>query len=110
MACKAAYPSGMWGGPKEILAERAIGRLLDDGIKREQLIDAAAKYCAQLTATGKVGTEFVRGPEKFYGEGFWRGPFPLPAASQASAPKARMRTAHEIAEAFDPDNTALSAP
>lgn len=84
LECRAAYPAGLWEGPKEILAERAIGRLLEEGESPEALKAAAAKYCDQQTALGKLGTEFIRGPEKFYGEGHWRGPFKLP---QASAPK-----------------------
>lgn len=106
---KSAYPPGTFGQQNWILAEREIGRRLEEGFASEELVGAAAKYCKQQTAKGSAGTEFIRSPEKFYGQGFWRGPFPLPAAAQPSAPK-RMRTAQEIAEALDPNNTALSGP
>lgn len=106
---KAIYPAGMFGDQNWILAEREIGHRLDEGVTAEALTDAAAKYCEQQRAMGKLGSAFIRSPEKFYGAGFWRGPFPTPVASQSAPPK-RMRTALEIAEALDPNNTALSAP
>jgi hypothetical protein len=93
LQCRAEYPAGLWEGPKEILAERAIGRLLEQGESAEQLVAAAHSYREQQSALGKVGTEFVRGPEKFYGDGFWRGPFPLP---QPSVPKSTAPTMDEM--------------
>lgn len=93
LECREAYPNGLWEGPKEILAERAIGRLLEEGEPAATLVAAAGSYRAQQEALGKLGTEFIRGPEKFYGEGHWRGPFKLP---KPSAPKATAPTMDEM--------------
>ncbi len=82
---QASYPKGTYGQQNWILAEREIGFRLDEGVSPEQLVEAAAKYCEQQTAMRKAGTEFVRSPEKFYGQGFWKGPFPLPKVTGGSS-------------------------
>lgn len=106
---QAAYPKGLHRGDHWMLAERSIRKLLEQGERPETLLDAAAKYCAQQSTVGTLGTAQVLRPSTFFSTDAWRGPFPLPAASIAT-PVKRMRTAHEIAEALDPDNTALSGP
>jgi hypothetical protein len=73
------YPAGTYGGQNWILAERELGKLLDGGDHAPQLIAAAQSYADQQTAAGNVGTQFIRSPERFYRDGHWRGPFPLPA-------------------------------
>jgi uncharacterized protein YdaU (DUF1376 family) len=89
-----AYPAGTYGAQNWLLAERCIRRLVEEGVPGEQLVDAAAKYCAQQEAKGdSIGTQYIRSPEKFFGEGFWRGPFPLPAT------KADTRLANNLSAA-----------
>lgn len=73
------YPAGTYGGQSWILAERELGRLLDGGDHAPALLGAAQAYADQQAAMGNVGTQFIRSPAKFYAEGHWRGPFPLPA-------------------------------
>lgn len=75
---KTKYPAGTFGAQNWILAEREISKLLDLGETSESLTAAAAAYREQMDAKGSVGTQYVRSPEKFYGGGFWKGPFPLP--------------------------------
>jgi Helix-turn-helix domain len=81
-AVKGAYPAGTYRQTAWMIAERAIGQLLEEGVTGTQLLDAAKAYAKQTDARGKVGTEFVLGPDRFYGKGEWKGPFPLPKAPQ----------------------------
>lgn len=73
------YPAGTYGGQNWILTERAIGDLLDGGNHATELVGAAQAYAEQQRACGNVGTQYIRSPAKFYAEGHWRGPFPMPA-------------------------------
>lgn len=81
---KIAYPAGTFGQQNWILAERAVGKLLDVGEPPDALIAAALAYREQQDAKGSTGSQFIRSPEKFYGDGFWRGPFPKPKTKDAS--------------------------
>jgi hypothetical protein len=74
------YPAGTYGGQAWIQTERALGILLDGGDHAAELLDAATAYAQQQQATGNVGTQYIRSPAKFYSEGHWRGPFPMPVA------------------------------
>lgn len=79
--CREAYPPGTYAHANWILAEREISKLTDrlgECVDPERLVAAARDYCAQQTAMGKIGTQYIRSPEKFYGGGYWRGPFPVP--------------------------------
>lgn len=87
------YPAGTYGGQSWILAEREIGRLLEQGDHAATLVRAATDYGAQQTAMGNAGTQFIRSPAKFYAEGHWRGPFPMPVVR----PNTRKTTAERIA-------------
>lgn len=77
-AIEGEYPKGTYGAQNWILAEKALGKLLDEGESPVDLANAARLYADQQRAKGSIGTQFIRSPEKFYGDGFWRGPFPLP--------------------------------
>lgn len=80
------YPVGTWRGSVWILAAKAIAKRLDEGIDAELLIEAAESYAEQQAALGKVGTQYVLSPAKFYGDdGDWRGPFPLPKPAGKSS-------------------------
>jgi uncharacterized protein YdaU (DUF1376 family) len=103
---EASYPKGLHRGDHWMLAERSIRTLIEQGEDPGALKAAAAKYCEQQTALGKLGTHEVLRPSTFFGTPAWRGPFPI----AGPAPVRRMRTAREIADELDPDNTALSGP
>jgi len=92
---RAVYPPGVYRASNWLLAERELCTRLDEGVSADELVDAAAKYCAQQRAKGDaIGTQFVLSPENFFGpEGHWRGPFPLPAG------KADTRLANNISAA-----------
>lgn len=75
---QAIYPEGTYGAQNWLLAEREIGKLLDAGEPPDDLERLTREYRTQCDAKGSTGTQFIRSPEKFYGAGFWRGPFPLP--------------------------------
>jgi len=86
-ALKAAYPAGQYRGVDWLNAERAVNRLLDDGeATPDQLVQAARDYAAQKAAQGKLGTQFVLAPSKFYANGEWRGPFPAGNGATHAAP------------------------
>ncbi|MCP5328573.1 MAG: DUF1376 domain-containing protein [Steroidobacteraceae bacterium] len=78
---QATYPAGTYRGAAWLLAERNFGRLIDDGIATAaELVEAATAYRDQQQAMGKIGTQYVLSPAKFYDprEANWRGPFPKP--------------------------------
>jgi hypothetical protein len=81
-AIKAVYPAGTYGQQNWILAERELSKLLDGGASPEELLAHARAFAAQMLAKGSIGTQFIRSPEKFFGDGFWRGPFPIPVAGK----------------------------
>lgn len=77
------YPVGCYRNSNWILAERRLRQLIDIGEAEDALLAAAELYGQQQKALGNVGTQWILGPDKFYGanrEGLdhWRGPFPLP--------------------------------
>lgn len=74
------YPPGLYGDNDWLLAEREIrGRLAGDASLAD-LVSAAAAYGMQQEAIGKVGTQYIQAPSKFFAKtGKWRGPFPTPA-------------------------------
>lgn len=77
---RGTYPEGTYGAQNWILAEREVGRLLEQGESAASILDAARAYGLQQASMGNVGTQWIRSPEKFYREGWWRGPFKLPEA------------------------------
>jgi len=84
---QATYPAGMYGGNAWLIAERNFGRLIDDGLATAaELVEAATAYRDQQQAIGKIGTQYVRSPAKFYDphEAHWRGPFPKPRTKAES--------------------------
>jgi hypothetical protein len=77
------YPAGMYRNSNWILCERRLRQLVDIGESEDALLAAAELYGKQQKTLGNVGTQWILGPDKFYGanrEGLdhWRGPFPLP--------------------------------
>ena len=86
---KVAYPAGTFGGQNWILAEKEIGKLLDAGESEDAIVAASLAYREQMDAKGSTGTQFIRSPEKFFGGGFWRGPFPKPDTPAARAAEKR---------------------
>lgn len=77
---QAIYPAGTYTGVTWHQAERELGKLLDAGESAEVIVANTTAYRDQQQAAGKVGTQFIRSPKSFFGEGHWRGPFPLPTA------------------------------
>lgn len=81
---QAIYPAGTYTGVTWHQAERELGKLLDAGESAETIVANTTAYREQQQAAGKIGTQFIRSPKSFFGEGHWRGPFPLPSAGAAS--------------------------
>ncbi len=78
-AIRNAYPKGLHRGDHWLLAEREIGKRLEEGISAARLLEATEAYAAQQLAMGTVGTEKVLRPSNFFnGTGAWKGPFPKP--------------------------------
>jgi hypothetical protein len=88
MAIKAAYPAGTYGQHHWQTAERAIRQLCEDGqATPDDLLNAVSNFARQQTAMGRIGTQYVTSPNKFFESGMWRGPFPLPKAAQKVQPE-----------------------
>lgn len=76
------YPTGEYTDAHWLDAERAIGQLLGEGVPSAEIVAAAGAYAAQQAAKGN--TTHIRAPSKFFREGYWRGPFPLPAKPETA--------------------------
>jgi hypothetical protein len=78
----AAYPANPHNRAHDVLAERAIGYLLDDGIVDAETLKAnVVAYAAQQDAMSQTGTQFVMSKKTFFGGGArgpWQGPFEIP--------------------------------
>lgn len=88
-------------------AEKAAREIVERGDATWDLLRAGVtRYAKHCEATGRM----VLNPVKFFTDRDrpWSQAWPTPAAGNGKQP--RMRTAHEIAEALDPDNTALRGP
>jgi hypothetical protein len=75
---RAHYPAGHYRDSAWMKAAHFVSLRLEEGVEAHELVDAAAKYCDQQRARGKVGTEFILSPAKFFEASDWRGPFPMP--------------------------------
>lgn len=76
---KATYPAGTFKQSDWLTAEREIGNRLGEGEKAVDLVAGCARYAEQCAATGRLGTNFVTSPSRFFRERQHREPFPLPA-------------------------------
>lgn len=76
---KAAYPAGTYKLADWLTAEREIRNHLAEGEKAAELVAGCARYAEQCAATGRLGTNFVTSPTRFFHERQYREPFPLPA-------------------------------
>jgi hypothetical protein len=75
-----SYPPGLYGDNDWLLAEREIRGRVASGVPLADLVAAAAAYGLQQQATGRVGTQYIQAPSRFFAkDGKWRGPFPTPA-------------------------------
>jgi len=87
-AIKAAYPAGTYGQHHWQSAERSIQRLCEDGqATPDEILSAVSNFTKQQTAMGRIGTQFITSPAKFFETGMWQGPFPLPKAAQKVQPE-----------------------
>ena len=86
-AIKKAYPKGTYAGVAWMDAERACNQLLEEGETSETILSAVTAYAEQQSAMGRIGTQFITSPAKFFRSGLWRGPFPLPERPQPVKPK-----------------------
>jgi hypothetical protein len=95
---RGCYPPGLYRDVDWLLAEREIARRIGEAEQTSDLVSAAAAYGIQQQALGKVGTQYVLKPSKFFSdEGHWRGPFPLPAkAETATEAILRMNSPHNL--------------
>jgi len=82
VALKLAYPRGTYAGVAWMDAERACNQLLEEGETPETILAAVTQYADQQLAMGRIGTQFITSPAKFFRSGLWRGPFPLPEKPQ----------------------------
>lgn len=93
------YPQGTYTGVTWHQAERELGKLVDAGEDPELIVANTIAYRDQQQALGKIGTQFIRSPKTFFGEGHWRGPFELPKSktdnltesNAAAAAEAKLR-------------------
>lgn len=87
------YPVGLYGDNDWLLAEREIAGRLAQGVAPADLVGAAAAYAAQQEAIGKVGTQYIQAPSRFFARaGKWRGPFPLPAKPETAMDRLQRMT------------------
>ena len=63
---RAAYPVGIYRETEWQVAERQINAHLDAGHEWGELLAGAERYAAQCAATGKIGTQYVLSPVKFF--------------------------------------------
>ena len=84
---RGVYPPGTYLQNDWLLAEREIGRRVEEGESWEALAAGVVRYRAQLDAKGTVGTQFVMSPKKFFGsDRIYRDPFPMPANGKKPKP------------------------
>jgi hypothetical protein len=90
------YPLGTYRESSWLTAERSFRQLVENGISTHaDLLGSVEDYRRQKEATGKVGTQYVLAPNKFFADNEWRGPFPLPLT------KADVRLAGNLSVAAD---------
>jgi hypothetical protein len=87
VALKLAYPRGTYAGVAWMDAERACNQLLEEGETPETILESVNQYADQQVAMGRIGTQFITSPAKFFRSGLWRGPFPFPEKPQTVKPK-----------------------
>lgn len=93
------YPAGTYRDNTWILASKDIERLVEQGEDLALIQQRVSEYAEQQRALGKIGTQFVLSPAKFFGSaGDWRGPFPMPAVQAISGKQAENP---EAAEAWE---------
>lgn len=96
------YPRGQYRDSAWLKAAHFVARRMDEGIEPHELVDAAAKYSDQQHARGKVGTEFVLSPAKFFEADDWRGPFPLPVTKADTRLANNLTAAEEFMRRTEP--------
>lgn len=92
---RTVYPAGHYRDSAWLKAAHFVALRLDEGVMPDELVAAAVAYAEQQAARGKVGTEFVLSPAKFF-ESEWRGPFPLPSAGDDSRIAGNVAAAREF--------------
>lgn len=93
---RAAYPRRA-GRADWLGAERAIRRLVDSGVGWGEIEAAASRYANYCAATGNSDTQFVLGPEKFFGadDRPWQQPWAPPASKAQRTQDANVLVAQE---------------
>lgn len=88
---KAAYPPGIYPQSDWLLAEREAERRAEEGETWEALIAGAERYAHQCEALGRLRTQFVTKPSRFFGAELrhYREAWPLPSESTTPQPKRR---------------------
>jgi len=100
---KIRYPERA-GRDRWIYAQKAIGKRIEEGATWQQLREGAERYCRFMQASGKLGTEFVMAPDKFFSDPDlpWAQAWDLPKLPvKPGAPSLRTTpaTEEEMAEA-----------
>lgn len=82
---RALYPKRA-GRTDWLNGERNARRLIERGVRWRELEAAVQRYAQHLEATGKTGTQYVLGPENFFGarDDPWRQQWPLPAKPETA--------------------------
>lgn len=85
------YPVGLYREAEWAFAERELRRRIDEGeATAPDMVAAVAAYAMQQQALGKVGTQYVLSPAKFFnGSGAWKGPFPTPSKAETALEEIR---------------------
>lgn len=88
---KAAYPPGIYPQSDWLLAEREADRRAEEGETWEALIAGAERYALHCEALGRLRTQFVTKPSRFFGAELrhYREAWPLPSESTTPQPKRR---------------------
>lgn len=103
LACRAAYPSGIFPQVDWVLAERNARDCVEAGLcEWDQLRAAAERFSDQQRALGRTGTQYVPKPSGFFHRDnrSWDEPFPAPAPGSKPAHGANLMTVEE-AEAIE---------
>ena len=105
---RAEYPAGSYRQTAWQRAERSICDLIAQGETQESLLSASRLYRAQCEAKGKIGSEFVLSPANFYGNGEWRGPFPIPAKPETAMDRVMRATAGADLQVIEHDHAIVA--
>lgn len=95
---KADYPKGTYRQSEWVAAERLIRRVLSEQWATElELKAGVSRYYAQLVALGKLGTQYVMSPSKFFDPELrnWQEEFPVPPSAAEIREREALQKLHD---------------